>query len=157
MLSIGGRDFPEFARRARIVDKKILTGLRKQVKILGSGMVGAAKDAILQPPYGDNPDVSAGSREKVAAGMRTQLSLGKNTAGVRIIAAPNRLDAKHRGFLAAYNTSSIRHPVFGNRAVFVTQPGRPYFGSVIAKHLRKNDVKQMLHVIDDAFKSVGAR
>lgn len=155
-VSIGGRDFQEFARRARVVDKRILTSLRKEIKVLGSGMLDASKAELRQPPYGDNPDITAGSREAIAAGLRTQLSLGKNTAGVRLIAAPNRLDAKHRGFLAAYNKSTIRHPVFGNRGVFVTQKGRPYFGAVISKHLKKHDVKRMLRVIDEAFKSVGA-
>lgn len=156
-LSIGSRDFRDFAARARSVDKKILTSLRREVKKLGEGMLESSKKTVLLPPPNDSPEWSVGAREAIAAGMRTQLSFGKSNGGVRFVASPNRLPAEHKGFLAAYNQKSIRHPVFGNRRVFVEQSGRPYFGSVILQYLDKNEAKQMLRVIDDAFKSVGAR
>lgn len=156
-LSIGSRDFRDFAARARSVDKKVLTSLRREVKTLGSGMLEGSRKTLLMPPPNDSPEWSVGAREAISAGMRTQLSFGKSNAGVKFVASPSRLDPEHKGFLAAYNQKSIRHPVFGNRSVFVQQQGRPYFGSVILQYLNKNDVKQMLRVIDDAFRAVGAR
>jgi hypothetical protein len=157
VVSIRSRDFQDFQRRAKAVDKRIIPKLRKEMKSLGAGSLDASKATVLLPPPGDSPEWSVGARQAIADGMRVQLSFGKATAGVRLIASPNRLDPRQRSFLAAYNLPQFRHPVFGNRNVYVTQQGRPYFGSVISKHLKKSDVKQMLRVIDEAFKAVGAR
>ncbi len=157
VVSIRSRDFQDFQARARVVDRRILPRLRKEIKSLGGDSLAESKATVLLPPPDDSPEWSVGARQAIAGGMRVQLSFGKATAGVRLIASPNRLDPKQRLFLAAYNQPSWRHPVFGNSSVYVTQKGRPYFGSVIAKHLKKSDVKQMLRVIDEAFKAVGAR
>lgn len=156
VIGIGSRDFRDFAARARTVDRKILTSLRREVKTLGAGMLGESKKTLQLPPPDDSPEWSVGARDAIAAGLRTQLSFGKSNAGVRFVASPSRLPAESRGFLAAYNKKSFRHPVYGQNT-YVTQQGRPYFGSVILKHLNKDGAKQMLRVIDDAFKAVGAR
>lgn len=155
-VSIRSRDFPDFARRARLVDKRILTSLRREVKSLGDGALEASRRTLRMPPPDDSPEWSVGAREAIEAGLRVQLSFGKSNAGVRLVAAPNKLNPEQRGFLKAYNKTKFRHRVFG-QDVWVQQKGRPYFGAVILPHLNKTDVKQMLRVIDDAFKEVGAR
>jgi hypothetical protein len=77
------------------------------------------------------------------------------------------------GFSKAYNMGTFRHPVFGGSAnkyqnksgnvqqgstnAWVTQEGRPYFGSVITKSMRVELVSKVRKALDEAVTAIGGK
>jgi len=81
---------------------------------------------------------STGLRLGIAAGIRVTVMTG-NTAGIRISTAVSQMPDNKRKLVRAMDKPSFRHPIYGSD-VWVEQPGRPYFASVIYKH--RDDVAQ---------------
>jgi len=108
--------------------------------------------AVRLAPVGDRPG-TRGSRDRIAANTRVGISMGSRSAGVKITTQ----NAPTEGFAAAYNQRKpLRHPVFGNRNVWVEQQGRPYFGTSITKVLRARLQQEMSDAADDAFRKMKA-
>jgi hypothetical protein len=85
------------------------------------------------------------------------VSFAKRSAGARIVTSASRLPSAHKGLLNVYNKKSFRHPVFGDKDVWVAQEGRPYFGSVILKAMNDAVANEIFSAIDDAVKAAGAK
>jgi hypothetical protein len=72
----------------------------------------------------------AGLRETIAAGVRLQIT----AKGVRIIASSDRLPEKQKTLVRRLDSDKgWRHPVFGDREVWVHQRGGPWFAETIKK------------------------
>lgn len=154
MITLSSAEFARFGIAARDIDKTILASLRKQLKALMQVGVEAVQKAVLQDPPDDQPG-SVGSRAAIAAGTRGQVTFGKRGGSVRIVSTNSRLDSDHKGFVGAYETRGLRHPVFGSNDNQVAQPTRPYFGASILEVLPDRGQKAMAEVIDDAVRALG--
>lgn len=72
----------------------------------------------------------AGLRETIAAGVRLQIT----AKGVRIIASAARLPDAQKSLPRHLDSEKgWRHPVFGNREVWVRQAGGPWFAETIKR------------------------
>lgn len=70
----------------------------------------------------------AGLRETVAAGVKLQVT----AKGVKIIASSAQLPEKQKSLVRRLDSDKgWRHPVFGDREVWVTERGGPWFGATI--------------------------
>jgi hypothetical protein len=92
---------------------------------------------------------------RLSAGTRVSLSFSRTAAGVKIVTGSGGLGATHKGLLAAYNTETFRHPVFGNTHAWSEQHGRPYFGKVIEPLANKEMLREMRAALDDATRAIG--
>lgn len=156
MLYVRADDFRNLKDDADKFDKAIIRGLKKRAKEIGEIGIDAVKAALAETPPNDQPG-TAGSRDAIAASLRTTVSFGKRTAGVKITANNSKLDPEHKGFVAAYNSKSLRHPVYGKRDVWVQQPSRPYFGAAITDALRGQLQELMMKAVDEAVAATGAK
>jgi hypothetical protein len=115
--------------------------LRRQIRDAGRPVVADVRAAALRVEVESSkgghvdPDKSTGLRRAVAGA--TGLSVTAN--GIRIRVSSARLGKTHPPKLARYLDASFRykrwrHPVFGNRDVWVEQTGEPFFFATIRKH-----------------------
>ncbi len=156
MLYVDASEFRRLRDDARRFDTKLLTGLRRAIKAVGQIGMDAVEKELDKAPPNDQPG-SVGSRDAVKAGLRTVISFSARTAGVRIVATNARLDPAHRGFVAAYESKGLRHPVYGNDRVWVDQPTRPYFGAAIHDALEGRGQELVMKAVDDAVRAIGGR
>lgn len=105
----------EFLRLSKALKAAGRVEMRKQ---LNQGLRDGAKPLIPQARAAARRELphEGGLAELVArAPMRVQVRTGVRTAGVRVVVGKNRSGAR------AANRGLIRHPVFGNREVWVNQ------------------------------------
>lgn len=112
----------------RMDDKKIKAEFRKELRAAAKPMVPAVRQAIRQIPSGQ-PYRPEGLRGLMSKAVRLEVRTTGRQAGVRI-----RVDGRkmppHMRALQAYmegKKSPWRHPVYGNREVWVKQDPHPYF------------------------------
>lgn len=112
-------------------DKKLYAELRAGLRDAAKPLVAAVKAEIGRIPSSGR--YRTGVRAGLQAGTRASIRASSaKSAGVRIVTSPSRLPAGKRPLVRAFNKQSSRHPTFGGG--YVTQAGRPYFGSVILAH-----------------------
>lgn len=108
----GAEDFLRLSKALKHAGRKELRKeLNREIKV-------AAKPIIKKTRARARADLpSGGGLNKIVAKepQRIQVRTGAKTAGVRIVVG------KKRGGARAANKGFIRHPVFGNREVWVTQ------------------------------------
>ncbi len=116
------------------VEPALARTTRRSLRRSGDEATAEMRGILAQPPPGgtaraayEGGFTSRGSRDQASAALRTQVQTSKRREGVRIVGS-------REPFAKSYNKRSWRHPVFGNTDVWVEQEGRPYFGSVVAKH-----------------------
>lgn len=114
--------------------KELGKGLRKSVKPLTKETRSVARRDL--PSRGGLADQVA--REP----QRVQVRTGRKTAGVRLVVG------KKRGGARMTNRGRLRHPVFGNRDVWVTQPVKPGWFDDTIKADEKRIRKDALAVLD---------
>lgn len=68
---------------------------------------------------------STGLRANIAKGLATKITYGGFRSGIRIRAAPTFLPANQATLIHHTNKGSVRHPVFGDREVWVDQTFSP--------------------------------
>lgn len=116
MVDLKVKGAEDFYRASKALKSAGETELRKELtagmKTGAKPLIGKAKASALRsiPKRGGLAALVA--REP----MRVQVRTGAKTAGVRIVVG------KRRGAARATNAGLLRHPVFGNRQVFVEQP-----------------------------------
>lgn len=84
------------------------------------------------------PVLSTGLRESIARGVRARVQYSGFRYGAQIIAHTSQLPQSQRN-LPRYLDSpkGWRHPVFGNREVWVGEKGRPWFAVTISRHVNQ--------------------
>lgn len=135
-FSVEARDFVALLGKSSTFDKELKKGLRKQLRKAAQTGADAAKAEVLKPPLrsGSHPR-SRGLRSGIARGIKVQVASGDNSArvGVFIRSTGSGLDGSRKKLVRRWDKGTFRHQVFGNKKVWVSQSGRPYFGSVIEK------------------------
>lgn len=142
MSASGGRQLKELSRRLKDAGRGDLRReLRSNIKDAGKPVVADLQSAVMRVEMKSSrggvahPDRSTGLRRRIA--RATTLSVTAN--GIRLKVVGRRVDARYPK-LAKYTDASIgnyarwRHPVLGNRDVWVTQSGSPWWFVTIARH-----------------------
>lgn len=99
-------------------------------------------------------DTGAGLRETIARAVSGSISTGSRSTGVSVTwkAAAAKMPNKQRYLPKGFNSvKGWRHPVFGNREVWVAQKGMPFFDATIKRHreeLEKRVVEGMQKAAD---------
>lgn len=144
---IDPRDFGRLMRGIRGFDKSLSTALRKRLRAAAKPAVDEVKATLLAAPSkGGSKDHL---RRTLADGTKVSITTGKD-AGITIVTSGAKLPAPR--LAKAYNKQAFKHPVFGNREVWVTEPGHPYFGRVY-RH-RPQMRQAALQALADAVKSM---
>lgn len=156
MVVIDTESLSKFAITARQFSPKLLTSLRKRLKVVGQVAVEAVKQKLAEPSPGGGPDEGV-MRAALARGTSLTVSFSKNAGGVKIKTTSTGLPAEHKAVLAVYNQKSTRHPVFGDRSRWVEQPGNPYFGAAIKPVVDERLLAEMEATLEDAMRAIGAR
>jgi hypothetical protein len=128
--------------------KQLLKGLKDGVK----PAVSQARSAALTLP--SSGKYSTGFRRKLARSITTQVRTSGKDAGVRVRVSKARM-GRQASLVTATNKGRWRHPVFGDRNVWVTQHSRAgwfdqanrYSGPPVRRALKK--------VLDDMEKELG--
>ena len=151
MITIRSTELARLKVEADRFDRTIIRSLRKRIKTIGEGAVSKVREEVQAGSGGGS------SAAQIAAGTGIRVSFAQRTAGVKITTTNARLDQAHKGFVAAFNKPSFRHPVYGNEGTWVTQTGRPYFGKVIKAEWDRSIEQQMGAALDDAVRALGGR
>ena len=138
-------------------DPELARALRRRIKGAGEVAAEAVRATLRLPAPGEGTPDQEKARAALIAATRTSVSFAKRAAGTKITTGSSRLAPENKGFLNVYNKKTFRHPVYGNREVFVPQQGRPYFGASIYKVIDKVMVNEIRAALDDAVKAIGAR
>ena len=130
----------------------LATATRRRLRAAGEGIVKDMRSAVTSGRLG-GAGPSSGMRQGVAAGLKVAVVAGQTRQGINIVAVSDKMPAGKAAMVKAWNSKSFRHPVFGDRSTFVSQAGRPYFGSVIAS--KKDDMAQAIQLaLNDALREI---
>lgn len=143
----------ETAQAIRNADKIVYRHLR-------AGLRAAGEDTIrdIRAEIGKIPSKSGTGQVRGAlqAGTRVSISVASaNSAAVSLVTDPRRLPAGKRALAKAFNTERFRHPVFGHRNTWSTQPGHPYFGDTIQRN-RVSMTERIMRELVHAEHEIGA-
>lgn len=140
-----------FLRAVKGFDPALATATRRRLRQVGVETIEDMRRVIASGPGSGAQGIKAG----ISQGLKTAVRTGKRTQGVQMTATASNLRDAHKAMLRLYNKATFRHPVFGNRNVWVNQKARPYFGSVIKKH--EDDMAEAVwQALEDAFDAMGA-
>ena len=121
-------DTTEFKRlfdKSSQVDKKLMTALRRNIRIAGEQAADASRMAV-----DSGGSSKTGLRMAIAAGIKVKVMTGAR-AGVTIVASSSSMPAgKERLVRAWEGAKGWRHPVFGTDT-WTVQHGHPYFAKPI--------------------------
>jgi hypothetical protein len=148
--------------------------LRQRIKHAAEDASQSVRDTLALPSPGGGPD-NTGGRAALIAATRVSVTFGKNGVRAAIVTSSDQLPEKHKGLLKVYNMEFFRHPVFetedqhslrslgfthlkpAEKANWVEQQGRPYFGRVLTKQLQKTAVIEIRAALQTAMLATGAK
>lgn len=177
----GADQLYELNKKLKAADKKLATKLRKAIRTGAKPAVTATKAAVKTIPVTGSPGQGSaertryayarskvkdrekkqaraqrgsGLRSTIASAIKLEIKTGKTTAAVRIVVDGSKLPPGQRTLPAHLDSKKgWRHPVFGNREVWVAQRGKPWFETTIRKHL-KTVQKSILAAMDELAKEI---
>lgn len=136
-LDVDAKQFYEVLTLARVFDKKLYTGLRRDLRKAGEGAAKSVRAEVVKEPGSAPVEFSRGLRANLAAGIRVQIKASESSRQVGVFIASTGKSAASKQLKRSYDKpKGWRHPVWQTatrETVWTTQKGRPYFGSVIAK------------------------
>jgi len=167
MLEIDSTDFAKLTKEIAAVEPNFRKTVRKQLKATIDPIVEEVKQAALNIPAthevgntrkkkGEN----LGLRASIANAVQPVINPTKKGAVAKIKVSTTKFMASSGRprtlpyYLEGRRKRPWRHPVFGNREVWVAQGAHPFLGVTVAKHKEKfaTDVVQAL---DDAIQESG--
>ena len=146
----GGEEFAQLARRLRKAgEKDLLKELTRGIRETAKPIVAAQKHQVRDlPAHGAR---HTRLRGRVAGATRLQVRTGGRAAGVRIRVAKKA----GLGLLPRHlNRGEWRHPVFGNREVWVTQTVPPGWFDRPAKAGAPAVRRRLLEVLDEVAEQI---
>jgi hypothetical protein len=132
------KDLGRLLREAKEFAPELAKATRKRLRDVAGEGVTDVRRRLMGRTFHHDTGLASG----LAAGTKVSIRTGANTAGVSIVTTGTKLPAGKQPMVRAYNKRTFRHPVFGNRNVWVTQRGRPYFGAVLDE--RKSSMLQAM-------------
>jgi hypothetical protein len=137
-LEVTGED--QLRRLARDLRAQGPTGkllrkrLRRRIIAAGKPMVRSAKENAHNIPAKGSR--STGLRDDLARATRMRVGLAARTSSVRVETTGKKMPSGKKALPKDMEGSQRwRHPVFGDRDVWVTQPPHPYFYRAVKEHL----------------------
>jgi len=126
-------DFRRLFARSSLVDKKLKTALRRNIRAAAGRAAQAAREQVQQPAETESAHPHhTGLRDRIAAGISVKVMTGAR-AGVTIVASSKAMRPGEESLVKAWEKErGWRHPVFG-KAVWASQRGRPYFVRTISE------------------------
>jgi len=181
-LELDTTNLRDLFAKVRGVSPKLATDLRRRLRESGDVIIAKQKATLDEPPpgnaevtgkrlkliqgrnrkayarlvnkYGDkatNRRRHTGMREAIKASIKTRIVAGKTRQGITI-----RTDQKVAGPMArVWQSQRFRHPVFGDRGVWVIQKGQPYFwGPVYDQDTRAHVMQSVEEAVASALKEI---
>jgi hypothetical protein len=136
-------------------DKELKKKLSKELRAAARPLVPVTRKAIRAIPSSRSYS-AAGLRGRMSKAVRTEVKTSGKQAGVRIRVDGRKMPAK-QGALPAYMEGSKkpwRHPVYGNREVWVVQTAKPYFYKTLRPKAGPAARKAVNRVITDVSKQI---
>jgi hypothetical protein len=153
---IGGRALRDTARRLREAGRvdlrrELTTALKRIPDPVVRDLQAAVKDVPVRGfPYPGRkrpyrgPDAPKALREKVAASIGSKLTTSGTYPKLTIRAYSSKLDAQIKNMARKLDAGvPWRHPVLGNREVWVAEQGRPWWWKTIQPHIK--DMRREAH------------
>ena len=145
-------DTTEFKRlfdKSSQVDKKLMTALRRNIRIAGEQAADASRTTV-----DSGGGSKTGLRMGIAAGIKVKVMTG-NRAGVTIVASSASMPAGKESLVRAWEgAKGWRHPVFGRWLEGQkNQHGHPYFAKTIFGH-RDNVRAAVENAMEEAARSL---
>jgi hypothetical protein len=149
-----GNEFSRTSKALRAVDSTMPAKLRKELMDAVKPAVAQAKQKVRSIPA-VGLSGSTGLRRRIARGVRIQASAGKS-ASLRVVATMPDYDERNLPLALDNPADGWRHPVFGNRHVWVPQhTGAPWFVSTM--EASDDDILRAVSaVLDRAAREVAA-
>lgn len=132
-------DVEQFAAAMARAPRELRAELRPAMRAAG----GAVRDAAAS---------NASWSRRIPASLRVSVLFGARTAGV-VVKARSSV-APHAKAYEGRTGATFRHPVFGDRDVWVTQSARPFLRPALASH-RGDVVRAAEQAIQTAFRRAG--
>lgn len=160
----GAQQFAQLARHLKANDRQMKNEMAAAVRKATKPAVNEVKAAILaveSHSYGGgrkareqyaqargSKTASRGLRAAIARGITARTAMSVKSAGVRIHVNTTQLPPDQKSLPALMDGGRTwRHPVFGNREVWVTQQAAPWFYVTLYK-LRDPVAQELLLVVD---------
>jgi hypothetical protein len=140
---VDAHEFSRLMREVKDFDRKLATAIRKDLREEGKRVAAKVADEVRTgPPPNDNPRVTAGTRRRIADGVRVAIGtgMGKKGGSVRIVAGAKALAPNRKRMVKLWERENgWRHPVYqrdgagglSQTDAWVHQQGRPYFNPTI--------------------------
>jgi hypothetical protein len=142
----GADQMAKVARDLKQVDANLVKELRRGVK------------EAAQPIFTEVKAAATRASKAVGKSITLETSFSGKTAGAAIKAKRSKMPAGKQDLPALLErgngSGGIRHPVFGNRAVWVTQPLRKFISPYAPKHLPAVQTR-IIKCLDDAARAAG--
>ena len=139
------------ARRIKEVGRTDLRDrLQREIRDVADDCVQDVKRAVLSIPAKGAPKRrgAAGVRRRTAGAVGLEVRTTGPEIGVAIVCRTARLGDKHAMPGLLNRAKGWRHPVYGNRNVWVHQMGRPWFDATIRQH--EDDLRRhLIRVLDE--------
>lgn len=123
------KQYAALVKAIKDIDPMIAKALRDELKETGRLLRDGIRARIMErPSSGGRSPGPHQSRKQLAAGVSYLIdtAAGKRQA-LTIEVSPSKLSPGREPFAKAWNLPRWRHPVFGNKRVWVFQQGNPYF------------------------------
>ncbi|HWU24076.1 MAG TPA: hypothetical protein VN088_21250 [Nocardioides sp.] len=144
------RDLKRIATELRVMgDKQLKAEFRKELRKAARPMVPAVKQAIRAIPSKRSYSAD-GLRGTMSSAVKLQVKTAGKQTGVRLRVDGRKMPAHMKSLPSMVEGKKRwRHPVFGNKEVWVTQDARPYFYQTVNRlgpATRLNVAKAAEHV-----------
>lgn len=133
----GAGELRGLARQLKGIEarKDIMRELRKALRAAGRPMVPAVRASVLSlPSRGESARRGRRSlRRSIASATRLDVNTGGARAGVTVRVHPRKMPDGQRALPALLEGADgpWRHPLFGNREVWMSQAAHPYFAPAV--------------------------
>lgn len=148
-IQLDSGDWYLLVQQLKMFDPALVTALRKRLRSAGDFAVRDIQRTLRLPSPDGGPDTKA-LRDILAMSTKVSISFSRRQAGVSVKTSSNRLPPEHQPVMKTYNLDRFRHPVFGNDEAWVTQRGRPYFGSEFQQMFLSRARQEVYDAIADA-------
>lgn len=135
MIDVGMRTGDDLRRISRELNRmgeaEIKKRFRKELRGVAQPFVPLVRNSIKSIPS-KRPYSADGLRGRLSKATRVEVRTVGRDAGVAIRVDGRKMPSKMKALPKGMEgTKRWRHPVFGNREVWVTQQGHPYFFKVV--------------------------
>ena len=123
-----GKELRTISRELKHVGngREIKKRMTRELRAVAAPFVPAVRAAVLSAPV--KGEGSTGLRARLARATRLQVRTVGRQAGVRILVDPKRMPDGEKALPEEFEgTKRWRHPVYGNRDVWITQDPKPFF------------------------------